>query len=144
MAQRTQADRFKGFRYLVEIDGVPRAAFGYCAGLGLAHRPVEFYISDDEIDLVDVANVEDAAHLVLAQGIAFDDQLDAWRRSAAEGQPERHDGAIIEYDGRGHACHTYYFNGAWPCFYQGVRAFGSGAERHIDTLEIVYENLTRN
>lgn len=144
MAKGHQTDRFRGFRYLVEIDGIPRAAFGYCSGLGRAHAPVEYYIGDDEVDLLDVANVDDTASLILAQGIAFDDALDAWRRSAVEGRLERHDGTIIEYDGRGHTRHTYRFNGAWPAFFQGVRAVGADTERHIDTLEIAYDNLTRN
>lgn len=144
MAKGNQTDRFRGFRYLVEIDGVPRAAFGYCAGLNQAHAPVEYFIGDDEVDLLDVANVDHPARLTLAQGVAFDDALDAWRRAASEGRPECHDGVIVEYDGRGHACHIYHFNGAWPSFFQGVRALGTGAERHIDTMELVYDNLTRN
>jgi hypothetical protein len=144
MAKRDLSDRFRGFRYLVEIEGVPRAAFGYCAGLGEAHAPVAYYIGDDEVDLLDVAQVEHPSCLILAQGIAFDDALDAWRRSANEGQPEAHDGAIVEYDGRGYARRTFHFRGAFPSFYQGVRSVGSGAERHIDTLELVYDDLTSN
>jgi hypothetical protein len=142
MPTANPADRYRGFRYLIELDGVPRAAFGFCAGLGEAHAPVEYFISDDEIDLVDVAQLEHDAHLTLAQGIAFDDALLAWQRAAAEGQPELHDGAIIEFDGRGHARHVYHFSGARPLFYQGLQNVGS-SERHIDTLEIVYDQLTR-
>ncbi|HMQ35817.1 MAG TPA: hypothetical protein PKD53_34250, partial [Chloroflexaceae bacterium] len=101
MAKGQLADRYKGFRYLVEIDGVPRAAFGYCVGLSEAHAPVEYFISDDTVDLLDVAAPAPEAHLILAQGIAFDDALDAWRRASTAGEPERHDGVIVEYDGRG-------------------------------------------
>lgn len=138
------ADRYRGFRFLVEIDGVPRAAFGYCAGLAAAHAPVEYFISDDEVDLLDVAEQEQGACLTLAQGIAFDDAVYAWQRGAFDGRPERHDGTIIEFDGRGHTRHTYHFSGARPAFYQGVRAVGGEAVGHIDTLELVYDNLTRN
>lgn len=137
-------DRFRGFRYLVELEGVPRAAFGYCLGLDEARAPVEYFIGDDEIDLVDVANLEHPAHLVFAQGVAFDDALLAWQRTAAEGRPECHDGAVIEYDGRGRPGRVYHFCGARPEFYQGVRAVGTGTERHIDTLELAYDYLTRN
>lgn len=145
MATGNLADRYKGFRYLIEIEGVPRAAFGYCAGLGEAHKPVEFFVSDDEpVDLIDVVETEHPVHLILAQGVAFDDAVYAWQRSAIEGQPERHDGAIIELDALGHPCHTYHFSGARPAFYQGVRAMGAGTDRHIDTLELVYDCLTKN
>ena len=137
------ADRYKGFRYLVEIDGIPRAAFGYCAGLSEAHAPVGYFISDDEVDLVDVAEVEHPTHLILAQGIAFDDTLYTWQRSCSEGYAERHDGAIMELDGRGRVRHTYHFEGARPSYYQGVQVIGA-SERHIDTFEMVYDNLTLN
>lgn len=143
MARENSANHVKGFRYLIEIEGVPRAAFGYCWGLGQAHAPVEYFIGDDEVDLVDVANVEHPASLTLAQGVAFDDAMYVWQRSCAEGQPECHDGAIIELDGRGRTRHIYHFSGARPSFYQGVRAMGSG-DRYIDTLEIVLDNLTNN
>ncbi|NTU82006.1 MAG: phage tail protein [Chloroflexales bacterium] len=140
------ADRYKGFKYLVEIDGVTRAAFGYCAGLSDAMRPIEFFIGDDEIDLRDVADPEHdhPVHIVLAEGIAFDDALYAWQRTAAEGHAERHDGEIVELDSRGHVRASYHFRGGWPCFYQGARGVGAGPALHIDTLELVYDDLSRN
>lgn len=143
MARDYLAERARGFRYLMELDGVPRAAFGYCAGLEEAGRPIEYFISDDEIDLRDIAHDGHAASLVLAQGVAFDDTLSAWQRASAAGRGERHNGAIIEFDGRGHACRSYHFSGATPGFFQVVHVAGAGSERHIDTLEIEYENLIK-
>jgi T4-like virus tail tube protein gp19 len=143
MARDYLAERARGFRYLVELDGVPRAAFGYCAGLEEAGRPVEYYIGDDEIDLRDVAHEGHSTSLLLAQGVAFDDTLEAWQRAVAEGSPEKHEGAIIEFDGRGHACRSYHFSGAKPAFFQTVYALGSRNDRHIDTLEIAYDNLRK-
>lgn len=142
MPTGTMADRYRGFRYLVEIEGIPRGAFGYCAGLAAAHHPVGYFISDDEIDLVDVAEVDHPTRVTLAQGVAFDDSIYHWQRGSTEGHPEVHEGNILELDGRGHVRHTYHFSGARPSFYQGVLAAGSGADRHIDTLELTYDVLT--
>lgn len=141
MPSGLMSDRYKGFRYLVEIDGIPRAAFGYCVGLSEAHHPVEFFISDDEVDLADVADTEHNTHIVLAQGVAFDDAVYAWQRSASEGRTERHDGRIVELDLRGQVRHTYMIEGARPAYYQGVAVAG-GSDRHIDTLEIECDNVT--
>lgn len=143
MATVHQGDRLRGFRYVVEIEGVPCAGFGYCAGLADAHAPVGYFIGDDEVDLLDLAMVEHPSYLILAQGVAFDNALDAWQRSRAEGQVERHDGAIVEYDGRGRVRHTYHFHGASPSYFQRSRAAG-GVDRQVETLEIVYDSLTRN
>lgn len=144
MPTGTIADRIGGFKYLVEIEGVPRGAFGYCMGLAAAHTPVEYYIGDDEIDLVDVAEADHPSRLTLAQGIAFDDALYHWQHDLAEGNAEPHDGTIVEIDGRGRVRHTYHFSGALPSFYQGVLAVGASPDRHIDTLEITFDNLTLN
>jgi hypothetical protein len=143
MARDSVAERTHGFRYLVELDGVPRAAFGYCAGLEEAACPVEYFIGDDEIDLHDVAHANHAASLLLAQGIAFDDTLAAWQRAVAAGSPEAHDGAIIEFDGRGHARRSFHFSRATPAFFQTVRIFGASGGHHIDTLELSYEELVK-
>jgi hypothetical protein len=143
MARDYLAERAHGLRYLVELDGIPRAAFGYCSGLEEAGRPVEYFIGDDEIDLRDVADEGHISSLVLAQGVAFDDMLAAWQRSVVEGHAEPHDGAIIEFDGRGRARRSYHFSGAHPAFFQVLNAVGSGSERHIDTLEIACDHLIK-
>ncbi|MFV9506817.1 MAG: phage tail protein [Oscillochloridaceae bacterium umkhey_bin13] len=145
MATHELFERYKGFRYLLELEGVPRAAFGACAGLAEAHRPVEFYISDDEpVDLIEILETEHPVHLILAEGVAFDQAVYAWQRSASEGEPASQDGSIVEMDGFGHPCRIYRFRGARPVFYQGVLAVGAHAEYHIATLELSYDVLTKN
>jgi phage tail-like protein len=138
---RTMADRYKGFRYVVEVDGVPRAAFGYCAGLHDVLQPVEYYIGDDVIDLRDVSDPTHHAFLIFAQGVAFDDELPQWRRVTEAGIADLHDGRIIEFDIQGRKVGTYKFTAAWPSFFQAVRELGAHEDRHIDTLELVCEGL---
>jgi phage tail-like protein len=141
MTTRTMADRYRGFRYVVEVDGVPRAAFGYCAGLHDVLQPVEYFIGDDVIDLRDVSDPQHHAFLIFAQGVAFDDALPQWRHASEAGVAELHDGRIIEYDAQGRKVAAYTFTAAWPAFYQAIRALGSNADRHIDTFELVCEGL---
>lgn len=142
MSTRTMNDRYRGFRYVVEVDGVPRAAFGYCAGLHDVLQPVEYYIGDDEIDLRDLADPEHHAFLIFAQGVTFDDALPHWREVAEAGHPELHNGRIFEYDTRGRRVAAYTFTAAWPAFFQSVRALGSQPGRQIDTFELVCEDLS--
>lgn len=141
MTTRTMDDRYRGFRYVVEVDGVPRAAFGYCAGLHDVLQPVEYYVGDDEIDLRDVADPEHHAFLIFAQGVAFDDALTNWHHVAEMGDPELHNGRILEYDILGRKVAAYAFTAAWPAFFESVRAMGALPNRHIDTFELVCEDL---
>jgi phage tail-like protein len=135
------ADHYGSFRYLVAIDGVPRAAFGYCAGLQGDH-PVEFFIGDDGIDLHEVADASYEPHVVLAQGFAFDDTLHSWEDRCAHGRGERHDGEIVQIDTFGRERGRWHIRGAWPVTLQEAGAVG-GARPFIDTLEIAYERISR-
>jgi phage tail-like protein len=136
------SDRYGSFRYLVEIDGVTRAAFGYCAGLDGGPRHVDFYISDDEIDLRTVADPEVEGHIVLAQGFAFDDTLPAWENTCEQGRPERHDGTIVEIDALGHVRGRWQFRGAWPVTYEVAGSVGEGGRTTINTIELAYDELS--
>lgn len=135
-------DRYGSFRYLVEIDGVARAAFGYCAGLDGDGRQVGYYVGDDELDLRELAEPGREARIVLAQGFAFDDTLPEWEHTREEGHPARHDGAIVALDSLGRVRGRWRFRGAWPLTYE-VAAAAGGGQPIIDTFEIGYEGLTR-
>lgn len=141
MMNELLTDRYGSFRYLVEIDGVTRGAFGYCAGLEGGPRHVDYFIGDDEIDLRDVAAPGHEPHIVLAQGFAFDETLPAWQHTNELGHAERHDGAIIAIDSTGHVRGRWHFVGAWPVGYAVAGTIGDGGKQVIDTLEIAYEKL---
>lgn len=143
MATGLLTDRYGSFRYLVEIDGVTRAAFGYCAGLEGGGRHVDYFIGDDEIDLREVANPAYEPHIVLAQGFAFDDTLPEWRHTCEIGHTERHDGAIVQIDSFGRVRGRWQFHGAWPTAYEAAMASGAGGRPYIDTFEIAYDGLHR-
>lgn len=143
MATGLLTDRYGSFRYIVEIDGVTRAAFGYCAGLEGGNRTVDYFIGDDEIDLRQVANPAYEPHIVLAQGFAFDDTLPEWQHTCELGHPERHDGTIIQIDNFGRVRGRWRFHGAWPITYEAAVAAGDEGKAFIDTFEIAYEGLAR-
>ncbi len=135
-------DRFGSFRYLMEIDGVPRAAFGYCSGLrGVS--TVDYFIGDDDLDLLEVADPAYETHIVLAQGFAFDDTLKNWEHRCAEGRGERHDGAIVQIDSFGRERGRWRVRGAWPVILEQIEEQNGGKLPAIETLELAYEGLAQ-
>ncbi|GAB4443473.1 MAG: hypothetical protein OHK0015_43540 [Chloroflexi bacterium OHK40] len=143
MATSDIAERYGSFRYLIELDGVTRGAFGSCTGLAEAHRQFEYFIGDDEVDLREVSDPGGEPQIVLGQGVAFDDTIPEWQFAAAHGHAERHDGAILELDGLGRVRARWHFRGAWPVRMEGDEAPGGGAEPRIQTLAIVCEGVQR-
>ncbi len=133
-------NRFAGFRYIVEIDGGPRAAFGRCTGLHDGHQPVNYYIGDDEIDLRDVADPAHHATLTFIQGVMLEGNISAWQPSGVPAHSELRSGHITEYDHLGRAIAHYHFNAEWPTFFQEIKVVG-GSDRQIDSLELDCEEL---
>lgn len=132
----------RDYRYIIEVEGVPCAAFRECSGLHAPEDLVEFYIGDDEISLLDIAEPGHDLVIRLSKGVTFDESLIDWERMTEAGHPIRHDGTITEYDNLGRVRARWCFSGAWPSTWQVARNAGNGKE--IDSLEIVYEALVQS
>lgn len=129
----------RDYRYIIEVDGVPCAAFRECSGLHAYEDPIDFYIGDDEISLLDIAEPGHDLLIRLDTGVVFDDSLLDWEAMTASGHPVRHDGSIIELDKLGHVRARWRFSGAWPSNWEVART--NGDPHVLDSLEIVYECL---
>jgi phage tail-like protein len=127
------------YRFVVEVDGVPCAAFHECVGLHGYEDPIEFYIGDDEISLLDLAEPGHDMVICLSDGVTLDQSLIEWEGMTASGHPVRHDGSIVELDRFGHVKGRWRFSGAWPSRWEVARA--DGDSNQIATLEIVYEAI---
>lgn len=132
-------ENLRDYRYIVEVDGVPCAAFRECVGLRGYEDPIEFYIGDDEISLLDLAEEGHDLVIRLVDGVTLDQALIEWERMTEDGHAVRHDGSIIEVDRFGHIQGRWRFSGAWPSTWELART--DGDSNQIASLEIVYEAL---
>ena len=136
------AQPYRNFNFLVEIDGVERAGFS------------EAILPTAELDVVEYREGADKTsvsrklpgrlrlgNLVLRRGIAADLELWQWFRTIADGDLERRNVAVILLDATRQPVHRWLLHDAWIVKIEGPALDAKGNEVAIETLELTCERL---
>jgi phage tail-like protein len=140
MAAAQRNDPYKNFNFVVEIDGIARAAFSEVSGLESETTVVE-YRSGSEFGTRKLPGLTKYANIVLKRGLTQDADLWNWRQSVIEGNLERRNGAIILLDDSRQQVLRWTFREGWPCKWQGPALNAKNSEVAIELLEIAHEGL---
>src|SRR5215218_4990429 len=97
MAPPQRNDPYKAFNFLVEIEGVARAAFSEVSGLESETAVIEYRTGDDNV-LRKLPGLTNFANITLRRGVTQDHELWDWRKSIVEGNPDRRNGSIVLLD----------------------------------------------
>jgi phage tail-like protein len=141
MAPPARDDPFGAFRFRVEIDGVPRASFTECTGLGSETTVIE-YRTGDMRTLAKLPGLTRFTNIVLKRGLTRDLSLYQWRQTVVEGTPDRRNGSVILLDDDHNDVLRWNFRDGWPCKLSGPDLDAKGEEVAVETLEIAHEGLT--
>ena len=140
MAGPQRNDPYKNFNFLVEIDGIARAAFSEVSGLESETSVIE-YRSGSEFGTRKLPGLTKYANIVLKRGITQDAELWNWRQSVIEGNVDRRNGSIILLDDQRTEVIRWNFREGWPCKWQGPGLNAKNEEVAIELLEIAHEGL---
>jgi phage tail-like protein len=140
MAAPQRNDPYKNFNFLVEIDGIARAAFSEVSGLESETTVIE-YRSGSEFGTRKLPGLTKYANIVLRRGITQDADLWNWRQSVIEGNVDRRNGSIILLDDQRTEVLRWNFHEGWPCKWQGPGLNAKNEEVAIELLEIAHERL---
>lgn len=143
MASPQRNDPYKGFNFLVEIDGVARAAFSEVSGLESETAVIE-YRSGAENVMRKLPGLTKFGNIVLRRGVTQDPELWNWRKSIVEGNPDRRNGSIMLLDDQRNEVVRWNFRNGWPCKWEGPALNAKANEVAIETLEIAHEGLDRD
>jgi phage tail-like protein len=139
-------DPYGNYRFRVEIAGITQA--GFC----------EVVIPDSTSEVIAVRDGTDATaavrkqsglltngNLVLKWGMTASLELYNWRKSVEQGKISlaRRSIAVILVDEEGNDAARWEFSNAWPSKYKGPDLNAQGNEVAFETLEIVFESMTR-
>ncbi len=92
-------DPFKGFNFLVEVDGVARAAFSEVSGLESETAVIEYRAGSEKVNTVrKLPGLTKYGNIVLRRGVTQDADLWNWRKSIVDGEIDRRNGSIILLD----------------------------------------------
>jgi len=141
MAFRT--DPFRGFNFLVEIDGITQAGFQEVGGLDASTDPVDYREGTDPNHVRKLTGLNKFSPITLKRGITTSDELWRWRKTVIDGNPERKNGSIVLLDETGAEMLRWNFANAWPSKWTGPAFNATSTAVAVETLEITHEEVQK-
>ena len=98
MATGDIKDPFNNYNFLVELDGITRAAFQECSGFDSTIDVIEHREGGENTTLRKLPGMTKYSNITLKWGITDDLELYTWHRQAVVGNLERKNGSIVLLD----------------------------------------------
>ena len=89
----TRVDPYRGFNFMVEIDGITQAGFQECSGLDASTDPVDYREGTDPNHVRKLSGLNKYSPITLKRGITDSDELWKWRQTVIDGKTERKNGS---------------------------------------------------
>lgn len=141
MGTAQRIDPYMNFNFLVEIDGITRAAFHEVSGFDSTIDVVEHREGGENTTPRKLPGITKHSNIVLKWGITDDAQLYQWHQDAVHGTVQRRNGSIVLLDRRGHEVRRWHFYNAWPSKWVGPSLTAEGNDVAIETLELAHEGV---
>lgn len=141
MAGSERMDPYRGYNFLLEINGATRAGFTECSGLEVTVDALDYREGSEGPAVRKLPGLLKYTVISLERGIAADADLWHWAKKTTDGLAERKNGSIVLRDETGAEKIRWNFREAWPTKWTGASFNASGNEVAIETLEIAHEGL---
>jgi phage tail-like protein len=143
MALGGRTDPYHSYNFLVEIDGITRAAFQEVSGLDSETAVTTYREGGDALTARKVSGLTTYADITLRRGITDDAELQRWRKQVVDGVVERRNGSIVLLDDTGEERLRWNFREAWPSKWTGPSLNATENAVAIETLVLAVEGLER-
>ena len=108
-------DPYKGFNFLVEIDGTAVAGFSECSGLTTQTDVIEYREGADKRNSVrKLPGLTHYGPLVLKRGLTQDKSLWNWRKSIIDGVIDRRNLSVVLLDDARQPIMSFKIADGWP------------------------------
>ena len=141
MATGDRLDPYAQYNFLVEIDGVARAAFTEVSGLEASQEVIDYREGSDDAVVRKLPGLKTFANLALKRGITKDADFWKWRKTTLDGATERRSGSIILLDEAREEALRFNFREGWICKWDGPQLNSTTNEAAIESVEICHEGL---
>ena len=143
MATGTIRDPYGTYNFLVEIDGITRAAFQKVSGFDSTTDVVEHREGGDNMTTRKLPGLTKHSNIVLKWGMTDDRDLYEWHRRVTQGDVERKNGSIVLLDRKREEVARWNFVRAWPTKWDGPDLDAEKSDVAIETLELAHEGVER-
>jgi phage tail-like protein len=137
------ADPFGNYNFLVEIDGITRAAFHEVTGFDSTIDVIDHREGGDNTSLRKIPGMTKFGNIVLKWGVTDDLQLYQWHRQIVNGDIQRKNGSIVVLGRAGNEVARWNFVRAWPSKYDPPDFNAEGNDIAIETMELAHEGVER-
>ena len=141
MATGDRKDPYTGFNFLVEIDGITRAAFSECSGLSTNNDPIEYRDGSEDITVRKIPGLKKFTNISLKRGVTKDIELWNWMKTVLDGETMRKSGSIVLLNEAREPALRWNFKEGWPTKWEGPSLNATGTQIAVETLEIAHEGL---
>ena len=141
----TRKDPYGNYNFLVEIDGIIRAAFHEASGFDSTIEVTEHREGGENITTRKLPSMVKYSNISLKWGTSDDHDLYDWHKQWATGDPAaaRKSGSVILLDRQGQEKVRWNFKEAWPAKWVGPTFNAEGNDIAIESLELAHEGLER-
>jgi phage tail-like protein len=143
MPNGLRVDPYGNYNFLVEIDGITRAAFHEASGIDSAIDVIEHREGGQNTTTMKLPGLTKYSNLVLKWGATDDHQLHDWHQQCVNGNVTRKNGSVVLLDRQGNEVERWNFTNAWPSKWTGPSFTAEGNDVAIETLELAHESLVR-
>ena len=143
MPTGTRTDPYRGYNFLVEIDGITQAGFQEVSGLDASTDAIEYREGNDPNHVRKLPGLNKYSAISLKRGITDSDELWKWYRTVVEGKPERKNGSIVLLDDTGQEKIRWNFMRAWPTKWTGPSFNSTSNAVAVETLDIAHEEVKK-
>ena len=143
MATGEIPDPYGNFNFLVELDGITRAAFQEASGFDSTIDVIEHREGGENTTTRKLPGMTKYSNIVLKWGLTDDRELYDWHRDAVLGAIERKNGSIVVLNRRGEEVVRWNFIRAWPTKWDGPDFNAESADVAVEMLELAHEGVER-
>ena len=143
MATGEIRDPYGTFNFLVEIDGIARAAFQQVSGFDSTTDVIDHREGGDNLSTRKLPGMTKYSNIVLKWGMTEDRELYDWHRRVVEGDIDRRNGSIVLLNRKREEVARWNFVRAWPTKWDGPDLNAETADAAIETLELAHEGVQR-
>ena len=136
-------DPYVNYNFLVEIDGIRRAAFQECSGFDSTVEVIEHREGGENSTVRKIPGMAKYSNIVLKWGMTDDADLYNWHRRVVDGAIERKNGSVVLLDRLGNEVARWNFFRAWPTKWDGPNLTAEGNDVAIESLELAHEGIQR-
>jgi phage tail-like protein len=136
-------DPYGNYNFLVEIEGITRAAFHEVSGFDSTIDVIEHREGGENTTTRKIPGMTKHGNITLKWGIADDHGLEDWHYQAVNGTVERRNGSIVLLNRSGTEVARWNFERAWPAKLTLPSFNAEGNDIAIQTLELAHEKLYR-